>query len=316
MMPLFSTAMAEPLVAPLGKPLILIVDDQPSNRQLLYQMFRDDCEISIATNGREALAFCQITQPQLILLDVCMQGMDGYEVCRRLKNDPLTHDIAVIFVTGQNDPSEEVRGLDEGGADFIVKPLHAKVVRARVRTQLTLKYQSDLLRSLALTDELSGVANRRHFDIMLLDEWRRGARTASPLALIMIDIDFFKQYNDHYGHQAGDTCLKAIASTLKEHVGRSGDTVARYGGDEFVCILPNTTLAGAEQKARELETAVQALRICHAKSEPFGIATLSIGVAATHPDRPENMVNLLVCADTQLYLAKQAGRGQVRSSQC
>ncbi len=147
---LFDPGVLAALGVPTGKPQLLLVDDQPSNILILYEMFRADCDIFVATNGADALAYCQHTQPHLILLDVQMPDMDGHEVCLRLKGAALTRDIPVMFVTAQSDPFDEARGLDEGAADFIVKPLHAAVVRARVRTQLTLKFQSDLLRSLAL----------------------------------------------------------------------------------------------------------------------------------------------------------------------
>ncbi|HXA48599.1 MAG TPA: response regulator, partial [Burkholderiaceae bacterium] len=165
------------------RPLLLVVDDQPSNIQTLYEIFKDECEVCMATSGADAITFCQTRQPDLILLDVVMPEMGGYAVCRHLKSDPATKDIPLIFVTAQNDPQEEAQGFDEGAVDFISKPFHANVVKARVRTHLTLKLQSDLLRSLSLTDGLTGVANRRQFDAILQSEWRRCLRTEHPLAL-------------------------------------------------------------------------------------------------------------------------------------
>lgn len=297
------------------KPMLLIVDDQASNIQLLYEIFKDDYEVCMASNGQEALAFCQGRRPDLILLDIVMPEMGGYTVCRRLKSNVLTQNIPVIFVTARHDPLEEARGLDVGGVDFIIKPFHLKVVQARVRTHLTLKYQSDMLRSLALIDGLTGVGNRRHFDATLQAEWRHCARAGQPLSVILVDVDFFKRYNDHYGHQAGDTCLQSIASVLKARFTRSHDMVARYGGEEFVCILPDTPLEGAEKKANELEKAVRALGIAHEKSDAFGTVTISLGVAVAHPAKGENPADLVACADRQLYLAKRSGRGQVKSLQ-
>lgn len=297
------------------KPMLLIVDDQPSNIRLLHEIFKDDYEVCTAISGPEALAFCQSRQPDLILLDVVMPEMGGYTVCQRLKCDALTQNIPVIFVTAKHDPSEEARALDVGGVDFIIKPFHVRVVRARVRTHLTLKYQSDMLRSLALTDGLTGVGNRRHFDDTLQAEWRRCVRAGQPLSLILVDVDFFKRYNDHYGHPAGDACLQSIASALKAGFTRSHDMVARYGGEEFVCILPDTPLAGAEKKANALEKAVRALGIAHEKSDVCGVVTISLGVAVSHPAKGENPADLVECADEQMYLAKQSGRGQVKSLQ-
>lgn len=297
------------------KPLLLIVDDQPSNVQILYEIFREECEVCMATNGADALAFCQKRQPDLILLDVVMPDMGGHAVCESLKSDPLTKNIPLIFVTAHNDPLEEARGFEKGGVDFISKPFHANVVRARVRTHLTLKHQSDLLRSLALTDGLTGVANRRHFDATLKAEWQRCSRASHPLSLILLDVDFFKRYNDCYGHQAGDVCLKMIASVLQENFSRSHDLVARYGGEEFVCVLPDTPLEGAEQKARQLEIAIRDLGIAHQNSDVADVVTISLGVATANPTKGTNPADLIVCADSQLYLAKRSGRGQMQSLQ-
>jgi diguanylate cyclase (GGDEF)-like protein len=297
------------------KPMLLVVDDNRSNLLLLHETFKDDYEVCMAISGKEALAFCQRRQPDLILLDIVMPEMGGYTVCKRLKSDVLTQNIPVIFVSVKNDPLEEARGLDVGGVDFISKPFHVRVVRARVRTHLTLKYQSDMLRSLALIDGLTGVGNRRNFDATLEAEWRRCVRAGQPLSLILVDVDYFKRYNDYYGHPAGDVCLQSIASVLKAGFTRSYDMVARYGGEEFVCILPDTPLEGAKQKANELEQAVRALGIAHEKSDVCGVVTISLGVAAAHPAKGENPADLVASADGQLYLAKRSGRGQVKSLQ-
>ncbi len=295
--------------------MLLIVDDHISNLQLLYGIFKNDYEVCRASSGAEALAFCQIRLPDLILLDVVMPDMDGYAVCQRLKGDTLTQHIPIIFVTAKSDPVEEARGLDMGGVDFISKPLRIRVVQARVRAHLSLKQQSDVLRSLALVDALTGVANRRHFDTALRAEWRRCIRAGQPMSLIFVDVDFFKRFNDHYGHPAGDACLKAIAQVLKRGLPRSNDLVARYGGEEFICILPGTALAGAESKARELERAIRDVGIAHSTSDVCGVVTVSLGVATAFPTRGADPAALLACADNQLYLAKQAGRGQVKSFQ-
>jgi diguanylate cyclase (GGDEF)-like protein len=304
-----------PFSLPPNKPLLLVVDDQPGNIQTLYGIFKDECEVCMATSGADAIAFCKARQPDLVLLDVVMPEIGGYEVCEQLKSDPLTEHIPLIFVTAQNDPAEEAQGFEKGGVDFITKPFHANVVKARVRTHLTLKYQSDLLRSLSLTDGLTGIANRRQFDQVIQSEWRRCMRADQPIALILIDVDFFKLYNDHYGHQAGDQCLVALAAALKSHVPRTNDLLARYGGEEFVVILPCTPLAGAEQKARQLERAVRDLKMPHEKSTAASYVTISLGVAVTVPTRRDDYATLIAEADSQLYLAKKSGRGQMRSVQ-
>ncbi|PHV11405.1 diguanylate cyclase domain-containing protein [Chitinimonas sp. BJB300] len=295
-----------------NRPCLLLVDDQAINIQTMYQIFHNDHEVFMATSGAQALEFCQNKQPDLILLDVVMPDMDGYEVCRQLKNDPLTQAIPVIFVTAQDNPIDEERGLDIGAVDFISKPVNPKVVRARVRTHLTLKRQSDLLRSLAFVDGLTGVANRRNFDETLKSEWRRCLRSNQTLSLIILDIDFFKRYNDHYGHQAGDLCLCAVATTLRKCANRSHDLVARYGGEEFVCILPETPLSGAETMAQEMELAVRQLGIVHAQSDIADVVTISLGVAAAFHPQSEGPEKLISTADGLLYAAKQAGRGQYK----
>jgi len=293
---------------------LLVVDDQPINIQALYQIFHTDHEVFMATSGAQALDICANNPPDLILLDVVMPGMDGLEVCRRLKADPLTANIPVIFVTGQSDPADETRGFETGAVDFISKPVNPAVVRARVKTHLTLKAQTDLLRSLVFIDGLTGVANRRHFDESFATEWRHCRRKTSSLALLMIDIDFFKLYNDHYGHPAGDACLQAVGATLKQGFGRSHDLVARYGGEEFVCLMPECDRAGALIKAEALRLAIAQLAIPHAASPVALVVTLSIGVAALVPgeqDQPRDLVNL---ADLALYKAKKEGRNRVCNS--
>jgi diguanylate cyclase (GGDEF)-like protein len=179
---------------------------------------------------------------------------------------------------------------------------------------MTLKRQTDLLQSMARIDGLTGLANRRHFDEKLDAEWRRCARSGTPLALILIDLDHFKLFNDYYGHQAGDTCLQQVAACLKREFTRSHDLVARYGGEEFVCVLPETPLAGAEAKAHALEVAIRELKIAHEKTEvPGCIVTISLGVAAVVPVAGEDRASLILSADRSLYLAKGAGRGQVKA---
>jgi diguanylate cyclase (GGDEF)-like protein len=298
------------------RPQLLIVDDQPLNIRLFHEIFHADHEVFFATSGEDALEFCQTNCPDLILLDVIMPGLNGYEVCRRLKQDERTREIPVIFVTAQSDASEEEDGLAAGAVDFIAKSASANVMRARVGTLITLKRQSDLLRRMARVDALTGVANRRHFDETLSSEWRRCMRSGKALSLVLIDLDHFKLFNDRYGHQAGDSCLQQVAACLKAGFARSHDLVARYGGEEFVCVMPETSLTGAESKAHELEEAVRALRIPHDKSAVAGgIVTISLGVAVAVPNVGDDCAALILCADRSLYMAKDAGRGQVRALQ-
>lgn len=293
------------------RPRLLLVDDQPINIQALYQIFHADHEVFMATSGAQALDFCRATPPDLILLDVVMPEMDGLEVCRQLKANAVTADIPIIFVTAQSDPTDETRALESGGVDFIAKPVNPAVVRARVKTHLTLKAQGDLLRELAFIDGLTGVANRRRFDEALQAEWRRCRRSATSLALLMIDIDHFKRYNDCYGHQTGDACLQTVALALKERFSRSHDLVARYGGEEFVCLMPECNLAAGLAKAEELRATVAALGIPHADSPTANMVTLSIGVTAMQPAGDSTPQQLVAAADAALYTAKSGGRNRV-----
>jgi diguanylate cyclase (GGDEF)-like protein len=293
------------------KPVLLLVDDSPDQLALLTEMFNSDYMVHTANDGQQAIALCIQVQPDLVLLDNIMPGMSGYTVCQQLKAIEETRHIPVIFVSGLSEPAEEARCLEAGAVDFIAKPFHMRIMQARVRAHILLKNQADTLRSMALFDALTGVANRRHFDTMLQAEWRHCARMGQDLSVIMIDVDFFKHYNDHYGHPAGDSCLQAVATALANGLARSHDTVARYGGEEFVCLLPGTPLAGAIQIANTLEQAVRALKVPHAASTVCGDVTVSLGVASMRPDNTIDPQSLLEQADAQLYLAKDSGRAKV-----
>jgi diguanylate cyclase (GGDEF)-like protein len=293
-----------------GKPKLLLVDDQPINIQVLHQIFAADFQVFMATSGVQALAICKSNPPDLVLLDIVMPGMDGFEVCTQLKADDTTRNIPVIFVTAHRDADQETHGLDVGAVDFISKPVNPAVVRARVKTHLTLKLQSDVMRKLVFLDGLTGVYNRRYFDQQLAVELARAVRNASPLALIMLDVDFFKRYNDRYGHQAGDDCLRKVAMTLKEGLRRPADLVARYGGEEFACILPETAFDDAMTIARELEQRVRGKNILHEDSEIAKVVTISLGVAGWTAQAAVEVSAVLAAADAQLYAAKHGGRGK------
>jgi diguanylate cyclase (GGDEF)-like protein len=298
-----------------GKPKLLVVDDQPINIQVMHQVFGGDYQVFMATSGPQALAICKANPPDLVLLDIVMPGMDGFEVCSSLKADDATCNIPVIFVTAHTDAAQETHGLGLGAVDFIAKPVNPAVVRARVKTQLTLKFQSDLLRKLVFLDGLSGVYNRRYFDLHLGFEWARSTRSSFPLSAIMIDVDHFKLFNDRYGHQSGDDCLRQIAVALKVCLKRPGDLVARYGGEEFACILPDTPFDDAMCLANDLERKVRALAIPHESSSVAEVITVSVGVATRTVDSADDAAALVGLADSQLYNAKQSGRGRVCGAQ-
>ena len=292
------------------RPILLAIDDTAANLWTLGGMLGDEFELQFATSGAMGLAMAQARPPELILLDVMMPDMDGFETCRRLLADPVTQHVPIIFVTAQNSPDDETRGLEAGVVDFISKPVNPAVLRARVRTHLALKRMADQLRSMALVDGLTGIANRRCLDETLASEWRACQRAGHPLALAMIDIDHFKRLNDRYGHPAGDACLITIAAALKACLGRSHDLIARYGGEEFLVLLPGTDLAGGQAKAEELRQAVQALAIPNENAEAAPVATISIGLAVVVPGTSMRAEQLVDGADQQLYEAKRTGRNR------
>jgi diguanylate cyclase (GGDEF)-like protein len=292
-------------------PLVLAIDDTPANLLTLGKALGGEFDLQFATSGAAGVALAIESLPDLILLDVMMPDMDGYETCHRLLADPATRDIPIIFITAQNSPDDETRGLEAGALDFISKPVNPAVLRARVRTHLTMKRMADQLRSMALVDDLTGIANRRCLFETLENEWRVCQRVSAPLALAMIDIDHFKRVNDSYGHQSGDVCLMAVASALKACLGRPHDLIARYGGEEFICLFPGTDLAGAQSKAEELRQSVQVLGIPNEGASAAPVVTVSIGVAVTIPTTEMTPHQLVESADKQLYEAKRAGRNRI-----
>ena len=297
------------------KSTILIVDDIPSNIKILGESLKTEYKIRLATNGEKALKIAtSSTPPDLILLDVVMPGMDGYEVCRRLKEDATTRSIPVIFITTMSEEEDETKGLTLGAIDYITKPFSLPIVKARVKTHLELKHHRDVLEALSTLDGLTGIPNRRKFDEVLENEWFRAHREGSPLSLIMADIDHFKLYNDNYGHIEGDDCLKQVAKCLYHTVSRPTDVVARYGGEEFSVILPMTDARGAENVANKLLQRVAELQLPHAYSPVADRVTISLGVATMHPDLEKSQVRLMEQADKCLYRAKAAGRNRIITS--
>ncbi|MBL8471715.1 MAG: diguanylate cyclase [Rhodocyclaceae bacterium] len=303
---------------------ILLVDDSPPSIQLMGRMLADHGELRFATSGQAALEMMRGTAPDLVLLDAEMPGMSGFEVCCAMKAEPELADIPVIFVTAHGGAEFEVAALDVGAADFIAKPVHETLLRARVRTQLRLKRLADELRLAATHDALTGAANRRGFERALEREWRRSQRNGLWLSLMLVDVDHFKLYNDHYGHIAGDTALGAVAGALREACMRPTDVVGRYGGEEFAVLLPDTPDCGAIHIAHRLLETMQRLGIAHATSPTAAHLTVSVGITTLPesdnipprasdelccaPARP--VENFLKSADRALYAAKHAGRAQ------
>ncbi|MBT4162077.1 MAG: diguanylate cyclase [Gammaproteobacteria bacterium] len=289
---------------------ILIVDDEALNLEILHEILADLYSVTRAVSGAEALEEAQKTLPDLILLDIEMPEIDGYEVCKHLKDDPLTQNIPIIFVTGRVEVDDETRGFDVGAVDYISKPYNPRIIRARVNTHLELKHHRDVLEELSSLDGLTGVANRRAFDERLSSEWNRATRTNSTLALVMVDVDFFKLYNDHYGHASGDDCLKQVAKALADSLQREYDFFARYGGEEFVAVLPGMEEKVLQQTIAKMCMTVEALKIPHAESTVADCVTISLGGAIVVPTRETSASELIVQADEMLYEAKEAGRNR------
>lgn len=294
-----------------GKLMILLVDDAPTNIQMLNETLRDGYHLFFATNGRDALRIASESLPDLILLDVIMPDMDGYEVCRSLKADPVLRDIPIIFITAMCMQEDEAIALELGAVDYITKPFNPTIVKLRIRNQIELKRQRDLLTRLTHLDGLTGIPNRRSLDETLCREWRRSCRGYRPISLLMMDIDYFKTYNDSCGHLAGDDCLRAVAQSLHASLGRAADFVGRYGGEEFLAILPETDQDGALVVAREILKNVANLAIPHPVSPLEGKVTISIGVATALANRDQQPDDLLQTADKALYQAKQEGRNRI-----
>jgi len=295
-----------------SKPRVLIVDDERSNINILGNLLVPEFEVLVATDGPSALRRAAgDMRPDLILLDVIMPGMDGHEVCRRLKDDPETHDIPVIFISAMSEEDDEALGLQIGAVDYVTKPFAPAILKMRIRTHVELKRLRDHWQRLSTIDGLTQVANRRAFDDALAAAWRCGVRMQHPVALILADVDHFKAYNDHHGHAAGDLCLKSVAALMSAQVKRACDMVARYGGEEFVCLMPGVDIDGARLIAQRMCDAVRQHGLAHEHPDVADKVSVSLGVAVATPTPELAPESLLAEADQRLYEAKRAGRNRV-----
>ncbi|NEO98190.1 MAG: PleD family two-component system response regulator [Symploca sp. SIO2E9] len=302
---------------------ILVVDDDKFTRIMLQQVLeKEGYQVEAVCNGSECLLAFKRIEPNLVLLDAMMPVLNGFDCCHQLRTISGSDYPPVLMITALEDPISVDRAFEAGATDYITKPIHWPVLRQRVRVFIEksqlyqglgeanrkLKEANLKLQQLASTDSLTKLFNRRYFDDYFDREWRRMARERSPLSLIMCDVDFFKVYNDTYGHQAGDNCLKAIAQAISKPVQRPADLVARYGGEELAVILPNTPVGGAAHIAQNIRSRVKALKITHANSSVSEYVTLSQGIACTIPYYKESAQILIAAADRALYRAKAKGR--------
>jgi diguanylate cyclase (GGDEF)-like protein len=305
----------------------LVIEDTATSQAVICHLLeRLGIQPVQARDGLSGIANFEKEQPDLILLDIILPGIDGFEVARRIRAMEKPGEwTPIIFLTALTKDEDLERGIEAGGDDYLFKPVSEVVLAAKVRAMqriiqmrhsllvLTRKLDSanrELTR-LSAVDGLTGIANRRQFDEALLREWRRCLREREPLSLLMVDVDYFKQYNDGYGHQAGDECLKTVAATLRGKLRRPADIVARYGGEEFAAVLPDTAQEGAVRVAESMNSAIQQLGIPH-EGSVFGSLTVSVGVATLVPLQVEGLPRLLGAADWALYEAKREGRNCVR----
>ncbi|MFN4968512.1 MAG: diguanylate cyclase domain-containing protein [Pseudanabaena sp.] len=310
--------------------LILIVDDDIFMRKILVRYLeRENYRVVEAANGLEALKLFQEYQPDLILLDAVMPVLDGFECCLRLQKLPQGDHTPILIITALENRESVDRAYEVGASDYVAKPIHWAVLRHRVRRlleQANLRQKLESanrrlavvikeLQRLVSIDGLTQVANRRCLDEYLEQEFKRSCREKIPISLVLCDIDFFKKYNDNYGHQEGDLCLQAVAQSISKATNRPADLVARYGGEEFVIVLPNTDQEGGMNIAVKATELVRSLQIPHDYSEVAPYVTISCGVATLFPHQHTQAINLLLkSADRALYVAKAEGRNCVRQS--
>ncbi|OEU69886.1 MAG: diguanylate cyclase response regulator [Desulfovibrio sp. S3730MH75] len=294
------------------KAKILVVDDERLNLNVLSDLLRQDYKVILAKNANQALDRINAEfPPDIILLDVVMPEMDGYTLLHKIKEQEATKNIPVIFITALDSKQNEAKGLEMGAVDYIRKPFHPSIVKARVKNHLTIARQRKLLEGLANLDGLTEMPNRRSFEIAVEKEWRRCLRSGDVISLAMLDVDCFKQFNDNYGHTAGDDALKKVADVLSSEMKRPADLAARYGGEEFVILLPETDAEGAKFAVERICKAVEDLCVPHGFSSAAQYLTVSIGGVTVTPSISSKPLDMTVGADSMLYEAKRRGRNMV-----
>ena len=289
---------------------ILVIDDSVIQAKMLRSILEDDYDITLAHTAQDGLKFAQDGSYGLVLLDIVMPGMDGFDLLKRLQEEIVTQHTPVILITSLNDVEHEERGLTLGAVDYIAKPYHPPIVRARVNTHIKLHRYQQQIEQRAMLDPMTGVANRRSYDSCCIRKWQDAIRLKLPISLCMMDIDKFKVYNDTFGHPAGDKVIRAVAKTAVRHLRRSTDFFARYGGEEFVSIIIGSSAQDAFEQMNKLRREVEELHIPHSP-ETAQWVTISLGGVTIVPKRGDIYDTYLKIADTMLYDAKRFGRNQV-----
>jgi diguanylate cyclase (GGDEF)-like protein len=297
-------------------PLILVADDDKLTRVGLRQaMEQDGYQVVEASDGETCITLFERNRPDVVLLDAIMPGKDGFTCCIQIQELSGATRTPILMITGLEDQESVDQAFAAGAVDYITKPIHWAVLRQRVKRliqQVRLYQQLETanheLQRLASVDGLTQLANRRRFDEYLQQEWQRMLREQISLSLILCDIDCFKLFNDTYGHQAGDDCLRQVAQVIQQAARRAIDLPARYGGEEFAVVLPNTEQEGAIQVAQEIQLGTKRLAIAHASSKAAPVVTVSLGVASTIPSPITSPELLITAADKALYQAKAEGR--------
>ncbi|MDR3334341.1 MAG: diguanylate cyclase [Treponema sp.] len=293
------------------KDRVLIIDDEKTNLMMLNTILAQDYTIFIAKSGQEGLSRAGADKPDLILLDILMPGMDGFEVLRTLKAQEDTMSIPVIIISALDNENDEEQGFMLGAVDYIVKPFKNTIVKARIKTQIQILHQIRMIERMGMIDGLTDIANRRCFDDRIALEWWRAIRKQQPLSFMMMDVDHFKAYNDTYGHPQGDILLKTIAKIFTSAVMRPVDLAARIGGEEFGILLPETELAIALQIAEKIRSQVESTRIPTTDGKIITTITLSIGVVSLIPTKALSLEEFIARADRNLYTAKKTGRNRI-----
>jgi diguanylate cyclase (GGDEF)-like protein len=306
----FGTDPGLPLEPKRTRNTLLIVDDEDENLEMLAHILDTDYTVYTAANGENAVERAKEHIPDLILLDILMPGMDGYQTLARLKGHEKLRNIPVIFITGLDSDEDEEKGLALDAADYITKPFSSMIVKLRVRNQIQIINQLRTIERLSMMDQLTELPNRRSLDERLRMEWRQAKREHTPISILMLDVDNFKRFNDIYGHQQGDLVLQIVANILPQSFRRAGDFAARWGGEEFIVLLPNTFLDGALVVAEKIRAAVENTVIPCVDGSTIGL-TISIGANSHLPEQGDLTDAFISGADKALYAAKEAGRNRV-----